>query len=262
MPFITRCMCMKIRAGRIPYLNSEPFYFRLDSSEIELHQLVPTALTLALEQGGIDAGPIPVVDYFRLEDRVVPLGQFCIATLEKSRSVLLFSRQPVQEMGGSTVGITDETSTSRRLLEVLLGHRFRVAPAHYVTLEEPNDAFLLIGDEALKRRQGVSSYPYCYDLAEEWHRWTSLPFVFALWVARQDLNREEMTYMENVLYDSLDEGLQHIEHISQMRQDLGMSVQEVEEYFREYRYRAGAEERKALEHFRSYLALPARTRES
>ena len=55
---------MTIRVGRIPYLNSEPFYYKLDREDIELVTLVPRALAQAVEEGTIDAGPIPVVDFF------------------------------------------------------------------------------------------------------------------------------------------------------------------------------------------------------
>ena len=65
---------MKIRVGRIPYLNSEPFYYNLIRDDIELFSLVPSALAQAAERGEIDAGPIPLVDYFRLQDRFTRAG--------------------------------------------------------------------------------------------------------------------------------------------------------------------------------------------
>ncbi len=237
----------------MPYLNSEPFYWELVRDDIELEYLVPSAISRAVEQGELDAAPLPLVDYFRLQDRFAQLGQFCIATMEKARSVLLYSKRPIQNLDGATVGVTGETSTSRRLLEVLLTHRFKVKPASYVTLREPNDAFLLIGDEALRRRYGVPSYPYRYDLGEEWYRWTQMPFVFALWVARRDMSARQVTYLENVLYSCVDEGLEHMYVIGQMRQDVRMSPREIVEYYQGFRYWAGVSEMKAIERFKGYL---------
>ena len=248
------CVCMKIRVGRIPYLNSEPFYYDLVRDDIELHNLVPSALARAAELGEIDAGPVPIVDCFRLQDRFVRVGQFCIATVEKSRSILFYSKRAIQDLEGATIGVTDETSTSRRLLEVLLTHRFQVRPASYVSLSEPNDAFLLIGDNALRRRYGVPSYPYRYDLGEEWYLWTKMPFVFALWIARRDLSPQQMNYLENVLYGSIDEGLEHLYVIAQARQDVTMSAKEMAEYFLGFRYWAGLSENKAIELFKGYLS--------
>ena len=244
---------MKIRVGRIPYLNSEPFYYELVRDDIELYSMVPSALSRAAESGEIDAGPVPIVDYFRLEDKFKQLGQFCVATLQKARSVLLYSKRPIQELEGATIGITGETSTSRRLLETLLTHRFQVKPESYVPLTESNDAFLIIGDEALRRRYGVPSYPYRYDLGEEWYRWTNLPFVFALWVIRRDMDPKQVTYLENVLYSCIDEGLEHMSRIGQMREDVRMSQKEIVEYFQGFRYWAGVGEKKAIGLFKQYL---------
>ena len=249
-----RYTCMKIRVGRIPYLNSEPFYYELVRDDIELHHLVPSAISRAAEEGEIDAAPLPLAAYLRLQDRFTNLGQFCIATQEKSRSVLLYSKRPIQNLEGATVGVTGETTTSRRLLEVLLTHRFQVTPAGYVSLDEPNDAFLLIGDEALRRRYGVPSYPYRYDLGEEWYRWTRRPFVFALWVVRRDMDVQQMNYLENVLYGCIDEGLEHVYTIAEMRQDVRMSAREMVEYYQGFRYWAGVGEMKAIELFKGYLA--------
>jgi chorismate dehydratase len=244
---------MKIRVGRIPYLNSEPFYYGMARDDIDLIQLVPSRLSMAAEAGEIDAGPVPLVDYFRLEDRFTQLGQFCISTLQKSRSILLYSKKPIQKLEGATIGITSETSTSRRLLQVLLAQRFEVEPAGYVTLKDPNDAFLIIGDEALRRRYGVPGYPYRYDLGEEWYRWTRMPFVYALWVVRKGMAPKQMTYLENVLYTCVDEGLEHVSTIGQMREDVRMSAKEIIEYYHGFRYWAGVGEIKAIRKFREYL---------
>ena len=244
---------MKTRVGKIPYLNSEPFYYRMVRDDIELISLVPSDLSRAAEAGEIDAGPVPIVDCFRLEDRFTQLGQFCIATLDKARSILLYSKRPIHDLGGATIGITGETSTSRRLLQVLLAYRFEVEPKEYVTLNDEHDAFLLIGDEALRRRYGVPGYPYRYDLGEEWHKWTKMPFVFALWVVDKNMPEKRMTYLENVLYTCVDEGLEHMSLIGQMREDVRMSTREIVEYYQGFRYWAGVGEIKAMAKFREYL---------
>ena len=244
---------MKIRVGRIPYLNSEPFYYKLVRDDIELFDLVPTALTRAAEQGEVDAGPLPLVDYFRLQDRFQQLAQFCIATVDKSRSVLLYSKRPIQNLDGAAIGVTAESATSRSLLKVLLTLRFEVQPASYVSLNEPNDAFLLIGDDALRRRYGVPSYPYRYDLGEEWHRWTGMPFVFAVWAIRRDISPQRSTYLENVLYSCIDEGLEHLYVIGEGRQDVRMSARDLVQYFQGLRYWAGVSEQKAIKRFKGYL---------
>ncbi len=245
---------MRIRVGRIPYLNSEPFYYDLVREDIELCSLVPSAISQACERGELDAAPLPLVDYFRLQDRYSKLGQFCIATTDKAQSVLLYSKRPIENLDGAAVAVTGETSTSRRLLGVLLAHRYHVKPGQYVKLSEPNDAFLLIGDEALKRRYGVPAYSYRYDLGQEWHRWTGLPFVFAVWVVRKGMDPATATYLENVLYSCIDEGLEHMHVIRERRQDVRMSDRDIGEYYQNFKYWAGVAELTAIERFRELLA--------
>ena len=247
---------MKIKVGQIPYLNAEAFYYHLIRDEFELYPMVPSALAPAAERGEIDTAPIPIVDYFRLEDKFKPVGQFCIATSERAYSILLFSKEPITELGGVKIGITNETSTSKELLRVLLTHKYGITPESYEISQQPqegNDAFLLIGDPALRNRFGVLSFPYMYDLGAEWYEWTKLPFVFARWVIRNDINQETVTFVENVLHGSLDEGMDHIYHTAEPKERLRMRPRDVVEYIQGFRYWAGAEEHKAMALFRKYL---------
>ena len=151
------------------------------------------------------------------------------------------------------MGITPDTSTARRLLEVLFAHRFKVTPASYVSLKDENDAFLLIGDEALRRRYGVPGYPYRYDLGEEWFEWTGLPFVFSRWIVRKDLGDADFLLLEDTLYVGLEEGVEHLFHESDPRDNLLMLPKEVVEYIQGHRFFVGLSERKAIDLFRGYL---------
>lgn len=246
---------MTTRIGRIPYLNSEVFCYGLTEEDgIELHPLVPRALSNAASEGGLDAGPVPLVTCFELEDTFKPLGNFCIATVEKAHSILLFSKRPIDELDDAVVGVTGETSTSVRLMKILFAERFSVTPGQYVDLNESSrDAFLLIGDEALRNRRGVPGYAYLYDLGEEWYKWTGLPFVFARWVVRLDLPDDKVRWLESLLSRSIERGLADVERIAASRQDLNMTDEEVIEYIRCFHYRLGEEELKAIEKFRNLL---------
>ncbi len=247
---------MTTRIGRIPYLNSEVFYNGMDAeADVELTPLVPRALSAAASDGGLDAGPVPLVTCFELEDRFTPLGDFCIATVEKARSILLYSKRPIDEFNDAVVGVTGETSTSVQLMKTLFAKRFRVNPRRYVALcDEPADAFLLIGDEALKHRRGVSGYPYLYDLGEEWHHWTGLPFVFARWVVRRDLEDVKVRWLESLLSRSIEKGLADVDKIAASRQDLNMTSEEVIEYVRSFHYRLAPPELQSIQKFRHLLA--------
>ncbi len=247
---------MTTRIGRIPYLNSEVFHYGMAGVDgIELCPLVPRALSNAASDGGLDAGPVPLVTCFELEDTFKPLGNFCIATVEKAHSILLFSKRPIHELTGAVVGVTGETSTSVRLMKILFAERFSVTPCRYAGIRENDaDAFLLIGDEALRNRRGVPGYPYLYDLGQEWHQWTGLPFVFARWVVRRDLADDKVRWLESLLSQSIEQGLADVDKIAASRQDLKMTPNEVIEYVRSFHYRLEEEELKAIKKFRTLLS--------
>lgn len=245
---------MGIRLGRIPYLNSEVFYQDFPLDLVELREYVPSALSRAARRGEVDVGPVPLVTCFELEDQFMPLGDFGIAVNGKARSVLLLSKRPIEELDGSRVGVTGESSTSVRLLKILLRERFGVWPKQFVsTTELDTDAILLIGDAALNNRRGLPSYGLVYDLAELWRQWTELPFVFARWIVRRDLNTEAVTLITRLLEQSLERGLQRIDQIAGKRTDLSMTVDEVREYLLGFNYMLGKSEKEAIERFHDYL---------
>ena len=57
-------------------------------------------------------------------------------------------------------------------------------------------AIVAIGDKTFEL---VKRFPYVYDLAEEWIRFTSLPFVFAVWMANKSLPLEILQSLDNAL---------------------------------------------------------------
>jgi chorismate dehydratase len=245
---------VNIKLGRIPYLNSEVFYQDFPLDLVEVNDYVPSALSRAARRGEIDVGPVPLVTCFELEDQFMPLGDFGIAVDGKARSVLLFSKRPIEELDGRRVGITGESSTSVRLLKVLLHQRYGVRPAHFVSTKEPqSDAILLIGDAALNNRAGLPSYPLTYDLADLWKEWTALPFVFARWIVRRDLNPEALDFLGRLLAKSLECGLERIDEIALARADLNMKVNEVREYLLGFNYVFGDKEKEAIARFRKCL---------
>ena len=60
-------------------MSSEPFYFDMLNRGIQLQDLLPGALGEAAAKGEVDAGPMSLVDSFKLEDRFIPIAGFCVA---------------------------------------------------------------------------------------------------------------------------------------------------------------------------------------
>jgi chorismate dehydratase len=244
-----------IRVGKIPYLNSMLFFHGLENERgIGLEPLVPRALSSAMAEDEIDAGPVPLVTAWEIEDRFTPLGDFCISTIDRARSILFFSKHPFDQLDDAEVGVTNETSTSVRLLRALLTHAWRVRPARFTRVDwQKNDAFLLIGDEALIHRRGVKDYPHVADLGDVWHKWTGLPFVFARWMVRTTLPDADKARMVTLLDRSLGEGWTHFERVVSPRaQDLHMTIEEMREYLQGFRFRMTAAEHQAIGKFRQF----------
>src|SRR5438132_463101 len=192
-----------MKVGRIPYLSCEPFYFEMERRGLPLYDVVPSAMAGAITQGDIDAGLVPLADCSRLADQCRYLSGFCLAIIRKAGSVLLHAKHPIEALTGARIGLPREAATSCQLLQTLLACKYQVQVEAYATLDDTCDALLTAGNEGLRRRGGFPQYPYIYDLGEEWYQWTGLPFVFARWMVRQDLVRQDALVLEDTLYTGL-----------------------------------------------------------
>jgi predicted solute-binding protein len=156
-----------LRYGSVPYLNARPLVDGLSP----LLLAPPAELALRFARGEVDVALLPVAAGEAAGGRRV--GTLGIAAEGPVESVLLFLRRELAEVG--TVALDPASRTSRVLARLLLEERMGLAPRY---VDPPADAELLIGDAALVR--GATREPRL-DLAEEWTRWTGLPFVFAAW---------------------------------------------------------------------------------
>jgi chorismate dehydratase len=218
-----------------------------------LYELVPGAVAMAAARGEIDAGPVPLVECFRLQDHFEPVAGFCVASVQHTGSSLLYSTRPIAELAGAHIGVTDEASTALRLLDVLLRVKYRVQPAAYGPLQAAHAAFLLIGNDALRQRRGAPGFPYTYDLGTEWHAWTGLPFVFARWMVRKEAAPKDKVLLEEALYVGLEDGVEALYQVAEPREDLLMLPRDIVRYIQGFRYYIGKSEQQAIEQFRHYL---------
>ena len=244
----------KLRVGLMPYLNSEVFYRNLPAEGTELVSLPPRAMAAAVERGELDAGPLPLAEVLRLGDLLRPVGDFCIATSGRVKSVLLLSKLPVSQLGGRPVAVTSHTATSIQLLRVLFAERWHVEPGSYVEMDEPHEAKLIIGDEALRHRNDHPGYSHVYDLGEEWQGLTGLPFVFAVWAIRTESGAEAAARLALGLERSIDTSLAQVDAIARERKTSYLAEAEVAEYVRSFTYRLGPDERRAIEEFKVRLS--------
>jgi chorismate dehydratase len=204
--------------GAVPHLNAWPLVCGLgEGSGVELRIEAAADLGPLLRGGELDAALLPAIEYFRLsadpgerarrslpavagthpEPRIPtgrPPGGFvivpvaAIASRGSIGSVRLFG---YTEMALVRRVLLDPASrTANALARVLFGQRFGVHP-HFILPDlvgpephRPPDAELVIGNRGLVAERPAAKW--ARDLGREWHRWVHRPFVYAMWVARQD----------------------------------------------------------------------------
>lgn len=176
-----------IRIGAVNYLNTKPLICDLELlvPDAELVLEVPSRLADLLAEDRLDVALIPVIEYFRAGTyRIVP--NISIASRGPVLSVTLFSRVPWGSI--RRVALDEGSRTSAALAQILLRKRHEVRP-EIVPLplnrsaeDVDADAVLLIGDRAM--RACLPGFAHAFDLGQEWHDWTGLPFVYAVWAVR------------------------------------------------------------------------------
>ena len=206
-----------ISVSIFPYLNTTPFVYGLKheaiSAHIALDFATPAQAAHRLQHGLCDIAIVPVaavpsLPYYKI------VGNHCIGAVSAVASVLLCSLTPVEQV--REVALDQESRTSVLLAKLLLRDYWQVSP-HYLPLPSdfPNrypQTAVLIGDKALLHG---GQYPYIYDLAEHWIRWTGKPFIFAAWVANKVLPNGFVALFD----DALAYGVAHIDEAIENRAD-------------------------------------------
>jgi aminodeoxyfutalosine synthase len=242
--------------GKIPYLNSVPFYSHFEKRQFRILPVAPRRMGELSSKELIDAGLFSLMSYFEQETNL-ELMNYCIATRDQVKSVMLFSKEGWNGLEGKRIGITDDTATSVRLLQVLLKKKYGVNAIfermHSGVNDYSNfDAVLLIGDEALRRNKyGLPGFELVFDLAREWYEWQKLPFVFAVWALKKSSPVEKKTELRQLLQSSLEKSEAAYETIGALHgKRIGLTPNETKEYLEGFSYRLGEREREAMEIFR------------
>jgi chorismate dehydratase len=252
-----------MRIGAVSYLNTKPLVFGLAELAPQ-HELVfdlPSRLADRLAAGQLDVALIPSAEYFQNPDYTI-VSDACIGCRGPVRSVKLLSRVPPAQI--CTLALDEGSRTSAALVQILLRERFGLSP-HLLPfpIDAPPesivaDALLMIGDRAMHPPAG--EYVAEWDLGDVWCRWAELPFVFAMWVARQETgDRErgtggELADLAEILSQARDRGVAHVEEIAREEHvRYGLSYSECLTYLRDHlHFTLGPRERAGLAMFREY----------
>jgi len=243
-------------AARIPYANAAPFYALWADAPFAVRNLVPRDLGREAEAGRVDLGLMAAADYLRLKPRFELLGRFGVATRGPVQSVLLYSRRPASALANALISVTPETSTSIRLLRLLLDVRRGLEGVRYVRGLEPAqaDALLMIGDSAMRMRdRRPAGFTHTLDLGSDWLEWTGLAFVYAVWAVRADLPAEVKDDLRDFLEASLTAGLATLPEIARQQTEPGWTPEQTEDYLRRFHYRLGPDDLAGLERFETLM---------
>lgn len=225
----------KLRVGIVNFLNSKPLawgFLKGHHADLFAPSYHPPALVARmLGQGNLDVGLIPSIEVQRIP-RLRVLPDLCVAARREARSVLLVSRVPPEEI--RKVALDQNSRTSVALLRILMRERWGLDPEYLHERADPErmlaeaDAALVIGDPALKVDRDRWRIT---DLAAEWNALTGLPFVFAVWAVRPEVELPDLPFY---FKSSLRYGLSSLDTlVRESAAELGLDSDEVRAYLTE-----------------------------
>jgi len=205
-----------VRLGAVSYLNSKPLIqdlaALLPGSEISLEY--PSRLADSLADGDLDVALIPSIEYLRNPGHDI-ISDACVAARGEVLSVKLYCRCHPGSV--QRIAMDEGSRTSATLARIILAERFGAKPEieplsmDSLTTETSADAVLLIGDRAMHTPD--EEFYEVMDLGDVWYKWTGLPFVFAMWVARHDA---DVTGIAGALNEARDRGVSAIRKIARV----------------------------------------------
>lgn len=258
---------MVLRLGQVNYINVLPVFYPLEAgwvqSPAELVAGTPAECNRLLEQGGIDVGVVSSIQYARHQESLVLLPDLSISCEGSVGSVLLFSKDRIDQLDGRQIALTSSSATSVALVKVLCRWYYQIQ-AEFMVMEPDLEkmlsaapACLLIGDDALRARKRADGL-VVEDMGKAWWIFTGLPMVFAVWAARKDsVARQPEAFAELVLslYRARQVGKDNIDTvIDEARARVGLSEEELRTYYMQQKYELNPTYQRGLLAFYSYCA--------
>lgn len=198
----------KIKISAVSYTNTKPFLHGLQHTDIinkiDLSLDIPADCAQKLIDNKVDIGLIPVAAALNIPDWQI-VSDYCIGAVGAVNSVFIFSNCEIKDV--KTLQLDPESRSSNNLAQVLLKNYWKLHPelvtnaVNYSASADKNTAFVQIGDRTFGK---TGNYPFVYDLAAEWQRFTGLPFVFAAWIANKPISAEFIAEFNNSLKYGLD----------------------------------------------------------
>lgn len=198
----------------VNYLNARPFLHGLHhgreegSFTFDIRLLNPAECARSFMKGEADIALVPAGSLHHMTDYKRVTG-FGIAAEDEVRTVCLFSND--EPSAWKEIILDDHSMTSVLLTRLIISNFFNINPVYKtgkVDSVNPGQgqAVLMIGDKVFNRE---NDFLVRLDLAAEWKKWTKLPFVFAVWVAKPHVPEAVLADLEKMLSF----GVNHIEAV-------------------------------------------------
>jgi len=183
----------KIRISAVKYANTYPFIYGLKESGFDKKVILetdhPSDCASKLIAGKADLGLIPVAALPLLNEYHI-ISDYCIGANGNVRTVMMLSNCPFEDI---TNIYLDYRSRSSVNLTKILAKKFWKREFRWTNTSKVFDflniglheAVVLIGDQCFEFE---NSFRYKTDLANEWKKFSGLPFVFACWTANVRLD--------------------------------------------------------------------------
>lgn len=236
-------------------MNTLPFKWALKKSDlmsqIDLQEDIPSICAQKLKFKQVDLALVPVALLAELPNYHV-VTDYCIGAYKVVDSVKLYSDVPLNEI--ETITLDYQSRSSITLTKVLSKFYWMISPKFidaspgFEANTKHTNASVVIGDRTFDLN---GKYTYEYDLAEEWYKFTGLPFVFAAWVSTEKLDERFIAEFNAVLKYGVDFCFAAI---NEMSHTLSISKEMAQEYLtKRIDFKLDDEKRKAMELFLSYI---------
>lgn len=193
----------KVKISIVCYTNTLPFRWALKKSEvltkIDLQEDIPSICAQKLKFNQVDIALVPVALLAELPTYSI-VSNYCIGAYKKVDSVMLYSDVPLHEI--ESIVLDYQSLTSINLVKVLSKFFWNINPTFvnafpgFENQTKGTKASVVIGDRTFELN---GNYKYEYDLAEEWFKFTQLPFVFAVWASTKNVDEKIVSEFNKAL---------------------------------------------------------------
>lgn len=185
----------KVRISAVKYANTYPFMYGLTETGFDKKVLLstdhPADCARKLICNEVDIGLIPVAALPLVKDYHI-ITDYCLGAYGKVRTVMLLSNCRSEDI--RIVYLDYRSRSSVNLARILAKNLWKKEFTWKNTTEifdfsniSGNEAIVLIGDQCFEYEKCFSNK---IDLAEEWYRFTGLPFAFACWTSNKVIDNE------------------------------------------------------------------------